>query len=447
MAPQADITAPQGYQTTFVNGEQVDSELMVDDGIIQDLKEGIWLGPVRIGLGLSVGAEYSDQQDNGAATDSSDDWSPFVAPSLSLTYDREVGPWTINARYAGGITYYTNPNYNSGGTSSQRNPLTQTGSFGVGHTGDRHRLTLSGAASGGTGFSIDAGENINQTNAAAALDWLYILGNFINVGAKANYSTQISEYSNSTYQDTTLTTWNADLLSEWSVTGKSQIRFVLGTGRTEQDFGGPEQAWRSYTQALTGWRYAPTEKIRGEILGGVAYVQGNEATDERFLGPRLAYRFTGTYDATAKTSIRATFGLDATDIQPDFRLEAFWRPLETTGVTLGVYQDQSYSTTSLGQFQINRGFVLSLSQQFLSKLELLLSAGYQQTENINLDGGLDQPSYEYGFGSAALSYRLNRWSSLRFSWWQTFDTGEEQTTTTNGQQQGTRVTASFNLTF
>jgi hypothetical protein len=191
---QADL--PEARSAAALSGLRPgDPGYSYAEGIANSLLSGLKLGPLDIHPGLSLGWEYSNQKTNQTATStkSSADSSFFIAPTLALNYSREIGPWSVLAAYGAGIRYYLDPNYTAAATGNQRNPFTQTASFSIGHLGDRHKLTLSGTGSSGSGFDTVTGTNTIQSNLRAAIDYRYTLFTYVDVGANGAYSLQMNQ--------------------------------------------------------------------------------------------------------------------------------------------------------------------------------------------------------------------------------------------------------------
>lgn len=77
----------------------------------EKLKTIFRTGPVVFRGQLSTGYEYSNQQTVTAGNPQASNSSFFVAPTVGMFYDREVGPWTVSARYSVGYLYYFDRDY------------------------------------------------------------------------------------------------------------------------------------------------------------------------------------------------------------------------------------------------------------------------------------------------------------------------------------------------
>lgn len=428
-----------------------DRELMTSGGLLEALGKGIVVGPIAIHPGLAFGWEYSDigYQSNGvvAGDNSTDNNSFFVAPSLALVYDREIGVWSVTAFYSAGIQYYLNKNYTGSGTGNQRNPFSQSGSLSVGHLGARHKFNLSGSASYGTGLDVTTGQNITQLGASVGLDWEYTLTTYTNIGVKAGYNVSLNDQIGGGTSNSALTSTQGSFYGDWLATGKTRLRLEFSAGQNDQNIDQGQIAKRTFTQLQASVKYSFTEKITADGGLGVRYVQSPDTTDAQYTGLLPSYNLSINYAPTEKTTARVQVGIEGADIRPSARLELEWQPRDNTAFSLAAYQNQSFSIDTTQQYQINRGVVGSVNQRLFSKTQLSLSVGYQQTENVNLSGDSPQSQspYSYAFASATFSWNLNRFSSWQMNWWGTTNQGQSGT---NGQNQpGSRFTVSFNLTF
>ena len=134
--------------------------------------------------------------------------------------------------------------------------------------------------------------------------------------------------------------------------------------------------------------------------------------DSQYTGLRPVYLLGLQFDPSEKTSLRAYTSFQGADVVPSYGLSLSWRPRLNTSISLSAYQNQNFSITSLDQFQVNRGFVLSLQQILFSKLTVGLSGGWQQTESISLSSDIESADpTEYAFATASLSWSFNSWAS------------------------------------
>jgi len=411
------------------------------------LLSGLRIGPVDVNVGLSAGWEYSSRDDGGPATTPSDDNSWFLAPTIGLGYEREIGPWSVSANYAAGYRYYLNPEYTAAGTGEDRNPFNQTSSVSIGHLGARHQLTLIGSVSSGTGFDVLAGQNLIQTNLKALMDYRYTLTTYVDVGAQANYSFLISNEGEDLSGDGNFDTLDGGVWMEWLATGKSRLRWQLDAGQSSQALQSEERVARNFVQTLVTLAYTPTEKLSFDGGIGLAYLQDQGIQNGEDIGIQPRYLASAAYRPTEKTSLTASLSLLGADIRPNFRLEAGWQPRVNTGLSLAVYQDQGYSLTTTEQVQVSRGVIGTLSQRLFSKISLSFSGGWQQTENVNLSADAQDSTGAddaYTFVTASLLWQLNDWSSWSATWW---SSGGNISNQGSRNSPETRATVSFNLTF
>ncbi|MEI6279233.1 MAG: hypothetical protein WCQ16_07625 [Verrucomicrobiae bacterium] len=424
------------------------------------LREGLSIGPLEIGLGLGLGWEYSNANSNFQSTTPSDESSFFAAPSLSLKYNREIGPWSVSAAYGGGMTYYMNPNYTSAGSGNQRNPFSQTASLAIGHLGTRHALNLQASGSYGTGLNVVTSENTTTANFAASLDWKYTLTAFTDIGTKMSLNNSLNNFGgtsgNANTNSGNLGSFSAGSYADWFATGKCRLRFDVSAGQSTQTLEQQSDAKRSYVQALVSVKYNFSEKIDIDAGLGARYVEAPQTIAAQYVGLLPVYQIKGTYNPTEKTGLFAEFSLLGTDIMPNFNLGGFWQPRVNTSLSLSVYQNQAFSLTVSQQAQVSRGAVITLSQKFFSKMNVSLSTGWQQTENLSLttqNGAASQQAgqtYSYGFASATM-----RWNFIEWAYWQGqlyYATGRNNASGYYNSASGentpeTRATFSFNLTF
>ena len=156
-----------------------------------------------------------------------------------------------------------------------------------------------------------------------------------------------------------------------------------------------------------------------------------------------------TYNPTEKTSRSASFRLLGADLKPTDRISATWQPRVNTGLSLAIYQTQEFSLSTVNQVQVSRGVIGSISQRLFSKVDLTLSAGWQQTDNLSMSSSAASQNVTqnpYGLASATLTRHLSSWSSLHASLMSQTNAANNSTTGSSGGPQN-RATVSFNLTF
>ena len=427
------------------------------EGFADSLISGLKLGPLDIHPGLSLGWEYSNQTYNAAPTTPSNDSSYFIAPTLALNYSREIGPWSVSAAYSAGIRYYLNRNYTAAGTGNQRNPFTQTASFLVGHLGARHSLTLSGAGSSGSGFDAVSGGNIVQTNLGVVGDYRYSLLTYVDDGAKANYSASMNQGAQNggaSSGDGNLGSYKGGVWAEWLATGKTKLRWDFDAGQssqnlTNQQTSTPQRSNINYVETLGSVDYELTGKLRLKTGLGVGYRTAPQTTQSQYTGIQPRYSLEATYNPTEKTLLSASFSLLGADLKPNYRFSATWQPRVNTGLSLAIYQTQEFSLSTVNQVQVSRGVIGSISQRLFSKVDLTLSAGWQQTDNLSMSSSAASQNVTqnpYGLASATLTWHLSSWSSLQASLMSQTNAANNSTTGSSGGPQN-RATVSFNLTF
>lgn len=450
-----------GPQMDRTGGEIAPEAAEEGEGILESLARGLFR-PKRIGLidfktQLSTGWEYSDQNFAGQTTDSSDDSSFFIAPSIAVAYEREAGPWSLSGGYSAGIRYYLNPNYRAAGTGNQRNPIFQSGSLGIGHVGARHRLQYSANGSYGTGYDVNSGGNLTQFTLNNALDYDYILMQYAMVGAAASYRTTVSTNGdNSPNDESVITSFAGQVYADYLWTGKTRLRLTVGAGQDSQtvdNFQAGDNGQtvdRSYMQTLLAIHYEPTGKFACEAGLGLGYVQDPRVSNPEYTGLRPVYNVAFRYEPTEKTEIRGNFGFQGTDIRPVFRLEMAWQPAVNTGFSLTAYQNQGFSIFVSDQVQVTRGISGAFQQRLFSHINLILNAGWQNTENLSLSGTGEAArqsgtSWDYWFFSLTARWTIRQWLSWDANLW-TSTSGSYQNSGTESSPE-TRFTVSLNLTF
>lgn len=415
------------------------------------LRDGLTLGPLELHPGVAFGWEYSNVNSTFQPTSSSNSNSFFIAPNLAFRYRREIGNWSVNAAYGGGFNYYLNPAYTAAGTSNQRNPFFNTASIGIGYLATRQKIDLQLLGAYGTGLNVITGENTTTADLSANLHWEYMLTPFSNIGVHAGYSTSLNDFLgvSNTNTNADQSSSSAAAYADWVVTDKTRLRFELSAGQDTQSLTQQSQATRSYGQAMLSLKYKFTDKLDVDGGLGARYVKDPHTTDPKYVGLLPSAFLRGTYRPTEKTGISAGISLLGNDIRPNYNVAAFWQPRTNTSLGLSVYQGQGFSYTVAEQFQISRGAVVSINQKFFSKMDVGLSAGWQQTENLSLSqkGTAEQESgstSSYGFTTATLQWNFADWAYWQGQFY--YASGNNNTTVGENNPE-TRVTISFNLTF
>ena len=414
VGPQADRPELVGMVPT---GEGIKP---VED-MAAKVREGLWLGSLRIRPGFGAGWAYSNKNSQGQTATANSDNSFFLSPTLGLEYGRDTGPWTISGRAGGGYVYYLNPDYSQNGTGANRNPYNGTMSLGIGHTGLRHRFDLGGSASFGNGQSIQGGGASTQFLGAAGANYSYLINEFLTTGAYASYNSQLNRYESGDIDGSDLATLRGGGYIDWLWTGKTTMGLKVEAGRMTQDILGNGTAAaqqgiaaRQFIQALVPVAHSLTSKVLLVAGAGVSYTEDENIPNAsaEYTGVRPVYLLGAQYDPSEKTSLRAYTSFDGFDIVPSYGLSLTWRPRETTAFTLSAYQNQNFSITTVDQFQVNRGFTAGVQQTVFSRLAVGVSGGWQETENISISQ--DQPGggdYDYAFVSGSLRYAINSWAS------------------------------------
>ncbi|MFM8364420.1 MAG: hypothetical protein ACKOAS_04640, partial [Verrucomicrobiota bacterium] len=247
------------------------------DRMAENVKRGLRFGPLDFQLGLSTGWEYSNQNSYGSGTDFNDSNSFFAAPTVGITYDREIGVWSVNARFNAGYRYYFNQDYTAAGTGVQRNPLALTTGIDIGYNTSRLSVNLSASASSGSGYDVVAGSNNWQTSAAGALSVRYIITEEFSTGAAVsagytNTSDAQADIGEPAQDDTYSLNLGASLFADYLVTPKTNVRLVASVGQDSQAFVGLTNEGRRYfdLMGVLTYQIAPKFSVDGGV--GVGYV-------------------------------------------------------------------------------------------------------------------------------------------------------------------------------
>lgn len=434
---QQSVTAPVGTVTDAVFrsnwvGPQADRPELLglvptgeDIKPVEDMaakvREGLWLGSLRIRPGFGAGWAYSNRNSQGQTADANNDQSFFLSPSLGLEYGRSTGPWSISARAGGGYVYYLNPDYSPNGTGASRNPYNGTVSLGIGHSGLRHSFDLGGAASYGNGQSIEGGGSSTQFQGNAGMGYSYLLNEFVTTGAYASYNSQMTRYETGGIEGSDLMSLRGGGYVDWLWTGKTTLGFKVEAGRMSQDILGNSTAAaqegiaaRQFIQALVPVAHNLTSKVLVVAGAGASFTQDENIPNasSQYTGVRPVYLLGVQYDPSEKTTVRAYTSFDGFDIVPSYGFNLTWRPRVTTAFTFSAYQNQNFSITTVDQFQVNRGFTAGVQQTVFSRFAVGVSGGWQQTDNVSLtDNTASGGDYDYAFVSGSLRYAINSWAS------------------------------------
>ncbi len=461
-------------------------------------------GPVVFRVGMSAGIEYTSQQANVTFTDQPSTSSFFAAPVLAAFYDREVGPWTVSARYSVGYLYYFDRDYVAAGGSpgtpdqrvtvvvqpertvqvrdpsrdrvvfngpirtvipgfrEERQPeITEeqiipgqearapeeaipSQSAGLDFRVTLSRLTVrsSGGAAFGSGFDTNRGTNQDRLTASEALSADYQLTEYTRAGVLLSGSYEKNTLPGSSSSDV-FSRFGGSFYADYFITGKSRLRLEVSTGQDSRTFGSGFTEDRSYSQAQVRATLAATSKLALEASIGVGVTETTAASSNAQDGLRNVYSLTANYKPTGKIGARLYFGLEATATEPEFSFALNWLPRETTGFNLSAYQLSGASTLSFGQNRISRGFLASATQRLFQRGSLTLSGGWEQYEDVNTVQTSAQLE-PYTFYGATFSYEFSRWLSLQALYRTASQSGSD---TGAGGAEETRASLSLRLTF
>lgn len=398
--------------------------------------------PVDLRGGLSAGWEYSNEYSSFQPDKKTSTSSFFVAPVIAAFYDRDIGPWTVSARYSAGYVYYFDDNYYPG-TGANTLP-SQTAGLDLRLERARLRVQSNAAGSYGSGFDIERGDQTERFAVAENLSADYQLTEYLRtgVGGSAAYEHYSGESGGFDDQHTRLA---GTLYGDYFWTGKTRLRLELGTGSESQDNGSSSVLDRTYAQALMRAYIQWSEKVNIEAGAGLALFEesGFEGASEEGLRP--VYQVSIAYVPTEKTSVRIFAGREATSVAPNLSLLVNWRPRLNTNVTLSIYQQASLSTVASGQDRIAQGALLNFGQRIFQRIDAGLGGGIEQEEYRAV--GDQQPLSSgdpYYFVFTSLGWEVNRWLLLQGRW-QISSRQDFGQTAEDGLR--TRASLSFRLTF
>lgn len=404
----------------------------------QSLRAFFQNGPVVLRASLAIGWETSNEQRFTTATaGNSAKSSFFAAPGVGLFYDREIGAWNVSVRYSAGYVYFFTPDYLGGGDNGIQS---QTAAADIQFRGTRLDLRSNAAASYGSGFDIERGGQSDRLLFSELLAADYQVAEFIRVGANAGISYALYP-SDSEGPEDTQSRFSSALYGDYFWTGRTRFRLEMGAGSENQTTGGASTD-RTYTQALFRVNYRASEKLTMDVGLGVGVVEDSSPQASGKDGFRTIYTLALDYAPTEKTSMRLYFGLDGTNIQPEFSFALNWHPRENTFASLSIYQRTNLSTLVLAEDRTTRGFLVSLRQRLFGRVEFGLGGGYE-LERIE-DGGSSSDDDAYYFVAGSLSWQMNAWAA-----WQL----ESRAASPRGQSAGgdndlqTRTSVSLRLTF
>ena len=421
------------------------------DRLADNFRRRLHFGPLEFSLGLTSGWEYSSQTSTGEAANSAGRTSLFSSPTFAANYEREIGLWSIGARFASGYTYYFNQDYTAAGQGSQRNPISMTAGINIGYNSTRLTLSLSASASTGSGYDIITGSNNLQTSASTSLSARYIINDSVSAGTAASLSyTKTSDAQVATGQvsQPNSNTLNVGIsaFADYLLTPKTNLRFILSAGEDLQTLQNGLDGGRRSVDAMLMVTYQIAPKFSVDAGGGVGYVSDQDIANPKDVGLRPVYNLGISYTPTEKTYFKTTYSFQGTDIRPNFSLVAGWNARQKTRLSLSVYQNQGFSSLSPDQYNVTRGALITVSQTLIKGISLSLSGGYEQTEYVALSSTENTNATEgppdYFLTSATLSWRLREWVSWQNSMMVTSGQGNSPSSDLQ-----TRFCTSLNLTF
>jgi hypothetical protein len=324
-----------------------------------------------------------------------------------------------------------------------------TGGIDLGYNTSRLSMNLNASASSGTGYDPVAGANNWQTTTSGGLSIRYIISDELSTGGaiSGTYSNtadaQVAPGETAQPNSNSLSA-GASFFTDYMVTPKTNLRFVLSAGQDLQDFEGGVSEGRRFFDAMIMLTYQIAPKLSVDAGGGAGYVLDQNIPDPEYTGLRPVYNLGINYTPTEKTYLKAKFGMQGADVKPNFSLVAGWDMREKTRLSLSVYQNQGFSSLSPDQYNITRGILGTVAQRLIKGISLSLSAGYEQSEYVSLtseklNNPVEGPA-SYWLTNASLYWRLRDW----IGWQNTFQLSSGQGTS---DQMQTTFNTSLNLTF
>jgi hypothetical protein len=402
-------------------------------------------GPLEIHGGLSTGWEYSNEQYQNIDQANPSDTSFFIAPSLLLTYEKELGTWDLSARYSIGWLYYLDPNYRA---SNGDISTSQTANLSLLRVNDRITIRSTTNASSGTGFDIERSQSTDRITASESFSVEYQSTDYIRVGVSGNYSYDSfsvpGNLANSQGSpDNSTQRYAGSLYLDNFWTDKTAYRFELSAGGDTQKIGSATGNERTFAQGILRVNYGATSKIAFTLSAGLGVRNESQNTGNSNDGLRAVYSLTTVYTPSEKTSIRLFLGTEGSSSQPELTLALNWHPREKTFFDLSIYQQTGLATFEASNERLSRGILATFRQGFFSRFDTSLSAGYEQNASI-VDGSVGDSNDPYTFVALALGWKINDYLN-----WQTqLRTSSRKNSagnTSNSQQN--RASMSLSLTF
>ncbi|MCX6974252.1 MAG: hypothetical protein NTZ94_08120 [Verrucomicrobia bacterium] len=403
------------------------------DRLADNFRRRLHFGPLEFSLGVTSGWEYSSQTSTGEATNSAGRTSLFSSPTLAIRYEREIGPWSVGARFASGYTYYFNQDYTAAGQGAQRNPLSMTTGIDIGYNSTRLTLSLSATASTGSGYARYIITDSISTGAAASISYTKTSDAQVAIGQVDQPNSNTLNVGVSTFVD-------------YLVSPKTNLRFILSAGEDLQTLQNGVDGGRRFADSMLMVTYQIAPKFSVDAGGGVGYVSDQDIANPESVGVRPVYNLGISYTPTEKTYFKTSYSFQGTDIRPNFSLVAGWNARAKTRLSLSVYQNQGFSNLSPDQYNVTRGALVTISQTLIKGISLSLSGGYEQSQYVALSSTENTTATEgppdYFLTSATLSWRLREWAS----WQNTMMLTSGQGSSSSNDLQ-TRFSSSLNLNF
>ena len=410
-----------------------------EPGIAPKLRSFLRTGPIVLRGSLTNGWEYSNGAISTTQSQNRSTSSFFTAPAVLAAYEREIGPWAVSFRYSAGYLRYLDNTYSSGGGGTAGG-LTQTAGLNVARQGSRLTFRTEASASSGSGFDIERNRQTDRKTIGGSIAADYSFTEFTRAGASVTASHQT--YSGQTGGlDDALTQWAATIFAESILTGKTGMRFELGSGQESQLSGSITTRDRSYFQGLLRLNYQPTGKLTFTPAVGFGVINQTGQTTNSQDGFRPLYSLAIDYVPTEKIAVRLFIGLEGAASKPEFSLAINWHPRENTRFALSIYQQTGFSTILDTAERTRRGALLTGQQRLFSRLALGLGAGWEQEEA--LEASLPDPD-PYYFFATTLGWEINSW----LIWQAQYRYSAGRSGSFNGASTSeSRASTSFQLTF
>jgi hypothetical protein len=262
------------------------------------------------------------------------------------------------------------------------------GGIDLGYNTSRLSMNLNASASSGTGYDPVAGANNWQTTTSGGLSIRHIISDELSTGGaiSGTYSNtadaQVAPGETAQPNSNSLSA-GAIFFTDYMVTPKTNLRFVLSAAQDLQDFERGISEGRRFFDAMIMLTYQIAPKLSVDAGGGAGYVLDQNIPDPEYTGLRPVYNLGVNYTPTEKTYFKAKFGMQGADVKPNFSLVAGWDMREKTRLSLSVYQNQGFSSLSPDQYNITRRILGTVAQRLIKGISLSLSRQVMSNRNMS----------------------------------------------------------------